>query len=146
MINAVMVPVIFVNIASSFVAIIWLIVLKDWHVIVVGIVLLLFGAYLVSVAMMPSLLLDIPGIKLIDRGNRIMGYIFATVAAIYDSLILTIWSAGIMIYFYSGSPAGHEIPRVLWAYGVSMGVLRFIAEKEADPGELNYTGMVTSLA
>ena len=70
------VPLSLLNIFGGVVSGVWLAILGEWRVIGTGVLALFVSGMALGLAMMPGLIFSLPAAAMLERGNKIGGYIF----------------------------------------------------------------------
>ena len=136
-------PLMFVNTFGGIVALIWLIIIGDyWYLIGAGVFSLFFSAFGLAILMLPSTGLQMLGFKLIQKKQKIFGFIFMYLG---NLLLLAVFSAWILYVFYFGlinvQKESDLFVVMLWCYGVATGPIHWMASKEG--GESISTQIMT---
>ncbi len=132
-IGLLMVPLALLNFFGGIISGIWLAFLGEWAVIGIGLVALVGGHFLISLALIPMMAMAIPGGALAEKGHILSAITFTFFSNTYLALVMTIWCLG-CFYILVGrlDSADAVIPCVIWSYGVALGPWMFMAQKEAQ--------------
>jgi hypothetical protein len=128
------VPLSLLNIFGGVVSGVWLAILGEWGVIGTGVLALFVSGMALGLAMMPGLIFSLPAAAMLERGNKIGGYIFTFLSLIYTYGLLIVWSVVVLIHFTDQATDSSLIPILIWSYGVATGPISFLASKDAQSG------------
>lgn len=128
------VPLWFINIFGGVVSGIWLAILGEWGIIGYGIVALFISGIGISIALMPGMLFAAPAAILHEKGHKIGFYFFGFLSALYTILVLTVWCILVLYFFVKQANVDSIIPILLWSYGVAIGPIAWMAQKEMQGG------------
>ena len=128
------IPLMLINGFGGVVAFIWIIILGGyWHLILAGILALLFSSFGLGLLMLPSTAVQFAGMTLIEKKQNVLGYIFMYLA---NLLLLAAFAAWILYVYYFGLASvqkeAHLFPIMLWCYGVATGPIFWMASKERN--------------
>jgi len=128
------VPIMILNIAGGIVGGIWLAILGEWKLIVIGVLLVFTSHLILSILMMPSL--PIAGIAayFYERKNP-LGHLFGFISQLYTNILIIgtcVFAFFICSSFYAGDIGFSYIPYLLWSWGMALGPWQFFASKEPD--------------
>jgi len=127
-------PLMILNFFGGIVSGIWLAILGDWHVIIQGVIFLIFSSFAISFALMPSLLFAAPAALAIQKGKNVLGIILSVPALLYTVALITAWCLWVF-WLFSSSADGHNlIPLLIWSYGVAISPWSWLAQKESQGG------------
>jgi hypothetical protein len=125
----------FLNLFAAVGAGIWLAILGEWQILLWGIGLTIFGAFIVSLLLAPSLLLVAPIAANPNLARSTVALAFLTTfSTLYTYCVMGVWAICIFYYFANASRASSALPTVLWSYAVATGVWSYMAQKEAQSG------------
>lgn len=115
--SALTIPIAILNWAAVIVGGIWLAILAQWSLFVLGLILIFAGALSLSLLMAPGLGLGIVAAKVFEK-SKIASYPLLALVGIYNFVILCVWCVGIF-YFCELRTHGPYWPFVLWAYALA---------------------------
>lgn len=146
-ITALTIPLMVLNMLGGVVSGIWLGILGQWGTIIGGILFFFISTWLLSIALMPSLLLAAPAAYCAEKG-KIFGFVFfGALSNLYTFALITIWCCGLLFLYVRGATASSLIPRLIWSYGVATGPWAYMASKErGSEGEGFASSVSTFLA
>jgi hypothetical protein len=122
---------------------IWLVILGEWSVLGVGLLSIFFSASIIGWALMPGFLLSMAASPFMGRRLWMLGFPFLLAAALYDDAVVGAWCLGVVVFFITKAGAGASLPALLWAYGVAISPLSYMALRSAGPG--NEAGFADAL-
>ena len=98
LILAVSVPLMLMNGFGGIAAFIWLVILGDyWFLIGAGFIALLFSSFGLGLLMLPSTAIQFAGIKLIEKKQNVIGYIFMYLGNLLLLAAFSVW----ILYVYN---------------------------------------------
>jgi len=103
-----------------FVSGIWLLVIGEWKVVIVGFIFSLFSFYLLCLILIPPLCLGKSVASYIKKGQIIKGIFFSILIALYMTLFIGLWREIIFFQFFMAYD-NTALPVFLWSYGVAVG-------------------------
>ena len=123
-------PILYLSIGGSLAVGIWLAVLGQWKALVIGIILLLGGAQLLALLMIPSLLLASPARRAFEVGNNTIGFVWAGSSVLYTTALVVGWAFIVLKLFCSIASDCSRIPTLLWSYGAAIQPWVFMAKRD----------------
>ena len=133
LITALSFPLMLLNILGGITSGIWLVALRDWRTLGLGISFFFISTLILGIALMPSLLLAAPAVYFAERGRMVGVAFFGALSSLYTLALITIWCCGVLFLFVRDANAAHIIPRLIWSYGIATGPWGYMASKEPDP-------------
>jgi hypothetical protein len=124
------IPIIVLNIFGFIGSAIWLLVIGQWIPLVVGIVISIFAPFALGLAVLPSMIFAMPGIRSAERGFTIGVYFFTFLSSVYVALLITGWCGAITYYFLKDAPSYAFWPLLIWSYGVATSPWTYMAQKD----------------
>ena len=128
------VPLWLINIFGGIVSGIWLIILGQWGIIGFGIAALFVSGIGLGIALMPGILFSGPAAILHEKGNKFGFYFLGFLSALYTILVLTVWCILVLYFFVKHADISSIIPVLIWSYGVAIGPIAWMAQKEMQEG------------
>lgn len=145
--TALSIPLMIINMLGSIVAGIWLAIIGEWSLIVLGIIAFLFSSTLLSFALIPSFLLGAPAVYCAEKENTFGMVFFVAISNLYTIVLITVWCCGILFLFVKNATNASIIPLLIWSYGVATGPWAYMASKDQGPkGEGFGSTLATFLA
>jgi hypothetical protein len=121
-----------INLIGPVGAAIWLAVLREWRMLGQGILVALVGGLLLSIAMLPGLLLDVPAVLFCKRRNKAGFYFFGFLSLCYTLGVLTLWCIAVLTFFVRHASQSSFIPALIWSYGSAIAPVAWLAEKDRE--------------
>ena len=109
--------------------------LGEWSAILLGVAILIGGAFAVSILLAPGLLVAGIGVAALDRGNQVFGWLVLTLSSTWTYIVIIGWEVGIFSLIGKRVNSENIIPMWLWSYGAATGVWSFLASKEQQSGD-----------
>ncbi|MDZ7841650.1 MAG: hypothetical protein U5R46_12680 [Gammaproteobacteria bacterium] len=128
------IPLAILNLLGGLVSGIWLAVLGDWGSIGYGLLAMFISIFVLSVALVLSILLTGPGAYFANKGMMFPFYVFAFLGHLYTAAIITIWCGGVLYFFSDRATTESFIPVLIWSYGVALGPWQWMTQKEIEGG------------
>ena len=155
------VPVLFLNILSSIVGGIWLIVRGEWGLVIVGFIYFFITRWIFGFLILLSGLTIVAARYFYNKGNNILGNVFSFISYFYLNIltITTCFLAFIICSSFYANRVGIEylsyydlitqllssakddyIPYLLWSWGMALAEWQYLSSKEPD----NYLSKLTT--
>jgi len=136
------------NFGAGIISFIWLAILGEWGIIVNGVILMMVSGFLISIALMPSLLFAAPAAIAIEKGHKLMAVVFGGLAILYTVMLITIWCIWIMWTFTDTATVHSYIPILIWSYCVALGPWQWLAQQDSHSGNdsSSFTTFVAQIA
>jgi len=136
----------FLNFFGGIVSGIWLAVLGQWWAIGYGVVGLFVSSTLIGLAMMPGLIFAAPAAILAQKGKLILAFPLMLLSQLYTYLVIIAWCIFVFIVFMSYSNSSSFWPLLIWSYGVALGPLMYMVQREERAGGGDGSWMTTFFA
>lgn len=141
------IPITYLNAFSGIVSFVWLGIIGNWFLVAAGIVSIFISSLIIGFAMMPALGVQVVGVKLLEKKQKLLGIICFYLATIMNMAVISFW---VLYVYYFGliniSSQSHILPVTIWAYSVSVGPINYMASKEGpDSIATFYMTFFTSL-
>jgi hypothetical protein len=140
------IPFMFLNFFGGIASGIWLAVLGQWWAIGYGIAGLFFSSSLLGLAMMPGLIFAAPAGILAEKGKLVLAFPLMLLSQLYTYLVVIAWCMFVFICFMSHSSASLFWPLLIWSYGVALGPLMYMVQREERAGNSGGAWMTTFFA
>ena len=82
-------PIIIINVFGSIVSAIWLAVIGEWGL--TGFVIILLSTFIISIALMPSMIFTMPSLYFLEKGLKFPGYFFGFLNLFYSVVVVILW-------------------------------------------------------
>ena len=126
-------PILFINSFGGIIAFVWLIFESEWTLIIQGIVAFFVSSFIVAIAFLPAFGVAFIGMFFYKMKIKILAYPIFYISTLLNIAVVSIWTFSIFNYaLVNSSPETSLIPITLWAYGVSVGPIQYMASKEGD--------------
>lgn len=127
------IPIVVLNLAGGVVAGIWLAIVGQWRLLLMGIAAGIVADFGIGFAMMPNLLLAAPAVALLKRGYR-SGYALALMGQVYVGAVLAVWCVAVLHLLTRGAAGNVMLPCLLWSYSAATGPVAHMARRELMGG------------
>jgi hypothetical protein len=127
------------NLLGGIISGIWLAILGEWSEIFRGILFMVVSGFVISIALMPSLLFAAPAALALQKGKKLLGIFFGSFSVVYTFGLMTIWCIWIMWLFASSANDRALIPLLIWSYGVALAPWMWLAQKDQQGGGNEYS-------
>jgi hypothetical protein len=134
-----------VNMFGGIIAGIWLALQGDWWALGYGLVFLFVSHWLVSLLLIPFFLLSVPSMRLIAKGQLLLGRIVFALGSLYMQALMFLWCVFVTGFFLKHPRNVSLFPMMLWTYGVATGPWTFLAAKDQQGGGGNEFSMIATL-
>lgn len=135
----IMLPMLLLNMLGGIVSGIWLIFIGEWRMLLLGVAIIVGGNLIASIALMPGMVLTVPGMALHESGGarKSLAYplLFGGILWIY--LVMSAWAIGAFIIFMRSADSRSWIPLLIWSYGVATAQWTYMAQKETDSSDFS---------
>jgi hypothetical protein len=126
------VPVVYLNLFAGIIAFVWLIILGKWFLIVVSIVAL-FSHYLLGILMIPATLVQLLAFKAHEKKQVFLCVVGCYLGTLMNMFIFFCWVTYVYYFGLSNVTSKSELlPIMLWANGVAIGPIYYMANQEKD--------------
>lgn len=139
------IPIMLLNVFGGIISGIWLAVLGEWNIILLSIVLFFVSTFMISTALMPSILLMAPAVALLEKGKRIWLF-FGALNLLYTFLVIIIWCMWILTTYVDMANNKSLLPTLIWSYGTALGPWLYFASKERDNSSTMFTTFIVAIS
>lgn len=143
LIAAFSVPLMILNMLGGVVSGIWLVFLGEWGAVGRGALLFCTSTFLLSFALMPSILFTTPALYYAERGKTFGLVFFSALSNLYILALVMGWCYVILSHFMKDATESSLIPRLIWSYGVATGPWAYMASKDQGPAGEGSTSALT---
>ena len=127
----VMVPLFIINAFGGIVALIWLIIEKEWNLVITGVIAFFGSTLLLGIAFLPALGLQALGAILWEKNIKVLSFPILVIALLINIIIISLWVGVVYLYGYENYRSSTSlIPVSLWCYGVAVAPIVYMASKE----------------
>lgn len=123
------VPQIVMNFLAGAVALVWLLLLREWRILFQGVLAIVCGPWIIGLILSPQMLIGALANKAAKRPAT--AYLTAGVSLAYGTGVILAW-AFISLRHYSSVAAMHSspLPIILWSYEIASGPWAFLASQD----------------
>ena len=126
-------PILFINSFGGIIAFVWLIFESEWTLIIQGIVAFFVSSLGLALALLPAFGVALIGMFFYKMKIKILAYPIFYISALLNIAVISIWTLVVFSYVLdNSSPETSKIPITLWAYGVAVGPIQYMASKEGS--------------
>lgn len=133
--EALAIPLGLINTFVMIIAGMWLAILGEWGLIGFGVLILFVSIFALVSALTPGMFFAGPAAAFRKKGKKTWFYIFSCLTALYSNTVLSAWCMAIIYYFAKQADGNSIIPVLLWSYGVAIGPVLWISQKDIQSGE-----------
>ncbi len=133
------------NLVGGIVAGIWLLVLGEWNLFLVGIAVVFVGAFAASLLLAPGMLVAGASIAALDKGKTLIGWPLLMLSSAWTYAVVIAWGVGSFLWFGERVDTDNAIPVWLWSYGAASGVWAYMASKEPEGSAAPITAFAAQL-
>ena len=127
------IPVMLLNFGGEIIGGIWLAILGNWGLLVLGLSSIFISSFGISFALMPGLLLfSAPGVFAMEKGRYVIGLLAALLGNLWTDAVMTVWCVGCFVVALGYYSDGSVWPYLLWAYGMATGPWTYMAAREGQ--------------
>lgn len=133
------VPILLLNILGGIVGGIWLMIAGAWPLFVGGLLYMMFGAMIIGLLLMPSLLFTAPAVAFAEKRKYVLFFISGLlgIAYTYGLIAVSTYYIADIVLSSQSAPLWASL---LWLYAVTLAPWQYMASKEQDNTS---TGMTT---
>jgi len=126
-INVLSTPLVILNIFGEVVSGVWLLIIGEWRLVVLGVIAIVVSSFVLGLLMMPSLLFA--GLASVIKGNggKMVPVVLST---LYTALVMTVWCVASLWVFGVFATSKNVVPLLIWSYGVAVGPWADMARKD----------------
>ncbi len=124
----------------------WLVIIGKWSVLGIGLLSMFFSSSVVGFALMPGFLINAAGVPFMGKRLWFLGFPFLLAGSIYSDAIVGAWCFGVVVFFAVKAGMGATLPALLWAYGVAITPLSYMAQRSAGPDDPGFADVLITLA
>lgn len=146
LVSIALIPLTALNLLGGIVSGIWLAVLGDWGSIGYGVLAMFFSSFLVSAAILPSIIFVGPAAHFSNKGLLSLFYMFAFLGSLYIVAVITAWCGAVLWFFANRATGDSYIPVLIWSYGVALAPWQWLAQKETQGGDGGSSAITTMFA
>ena len=126
-------PILLINSFGGIIAFVWLIFESEWTLIIQGIVAFFVSSFIIAIAFLPAFGVALIGMFFYKMKIKILAYPIFYISTLINIAVISIWTLVVFSYALDhSSPETSKIPITLWAYGVAVGPIQYMASKEGS--------------
>ena len=126
-------PILLINSFGGIIAFVWLIFESEWTLIIQGIVAFFVSSFIIAIAFLPAFGVAFIGMFFYKMKIKILAYPIFYISTLLSIAVISIWTFFVFSYALdNSSPETSLIPITLWAYGVAVGPIQYMASKEGS--------------
>ena len=126
-------PILLINSFGGIIAFVWLMFESEWTLIIQGVLAFFVSSLILAIAFLPAVGVALIGMFFYKMKIKILAYPIFYISTLLNIAVISIWTFSIFNYaLVNSSPETSLIPITLWAYGVSVGPIQYMASKEGD--------------
>ena len=126
-------PILLINSFGGIIAFVWLMFESEWTLIIQGIVAFFVSSFIVAIAFLPAFGVAFIGMFFYKMKIKILAYPIFYISTLLNIAVVSIWTFFVFNYaLVNSSPETSLIPITLWAYGVAVGPIQYMASKEGS--------------
>ena len=129
------VPLVILNLLGGIVSLIWLLILGEWRLVLLGLLIVLAGSFLLMIAFLPSAILGAPAMYFASREKFLAANVFMLPSILYTNAVVAVWCSALLVVFTRDAVLSDLVPRMIWSYGIATGALSYMASKESGGGD-----------
>ena len=138
-------PVTYLNVFAGIVAFVWLIILGKWFLITVSI-LALFSHFILGLIMIPATLVQVMAFKAYEKKQIFLCVIGCYLGTLMNMFIFFCWITYVYYFGLTNVTSESELlPIMLWANGVAIGPIYYMARQERESTGTEILTFFTSL-
>ena len=126
-------PILLINSFGGIIAFVWLIFESEWTLIIYGVIAFFVSSFGLAIALLPAFGVAFIGMFFYKMKIKILAYPIFYISTLLNIAVVSIWTFSIFNYaLVNSSPETSLIPITLWAYGVAVGPIQYMASKEGS--------------
>ena len=126
-------PILFINSFGGIIAFVWLIFESEWTLIIQGVLAFFVSSLILAIAFLPAVGVALIGMFFYKMKIKILAFPIFYIATLLNIAVISIWTLFVFsAAFMNSSPETSLIPITLWAYGVAVGPIQYMASKEGS--------------
>ena len=126
-------PILFINSFGGIIAFVWLMFESEWTLIIQGVLAFFVSSLILAIAFLPAAGVALMGMFFYKMKIKILAFPIFYIATLLNIAVISIWTLFVFSYALdNSSPETSLIPITLWAYGVAVGPIQYMASKEGS--------------
>ena len=141
-----LVPFMLLNFFGGIGSGIWLAILGEWWAIGYGVAGLFFSSMIIGIAMMPGLLFAAPAAILAEKGKLLLAFPLVLLSQLYTYSVVIAWCMLVFLFYMANVKPNSFWPLLIFSYGVALGPLMYMSQREQQSGSGEGAVMTTFFA
>ena len=126
-------PILLINSFGGIIAFVWLMFESEWTLIIQGVLAFFVSSLGLAIAFLPAVGVALIGMFFYKIKIKILAYPIFYISALLNIAVISIWTLFVFSYALDNSSSETSlIPITLWAYGVAVGPIQYMASKEGS--------------
>ena len=126
-------PILLINSFGGIIAFVWLMFESEWTLIIQGVLAFFVSSLILAIAFLPAVGVALIGMFFYKMKIKILAYPIFYISTLLSIAVISIWTFFVFSYALdNSSPETSLIPITLWAYGVAVGPIQYMASKEGS--------------
>ena len=126
-------PILFINSFGSIIAFVWLMFESEWTLIIKGVIAFFVSSFVLGIAFLPAAGVSLIGMFFYIKKIKFLAFPIFWIATLLNIAVISIWTLFVFnAAFMNSSSETSLIPITLWAYGVAVGPIQYMASKEGS--------------
>ena len=126
-------PILFINSFGGIIAFVWLMFESEWTLIIQGVLAFFVSSLILAIAFLPAVGVSLIGMLFYKMKIKILAFPIFYIATLLNIAVISIWTLVVFSYALDNSSSETSlIPITLWAYGVAVGPIQYMASKEGS--------------
>ena len=126
-------PILLINSFGGIIAFVWLIFESEWTLIIQGVLAFFVSSLILAIAFLPAVGVSLIGMLFYKMKIKILAFPIFYIATLLNIAVISIWTLVVFSYALDNSSSETSlIPITLWAYGVAVGPIQYMASKEGS--------------
>ena len=126
-------PILLINSFGGIIAFVWLMFESEWTLIIQGVLAFFVSSLGLAIAFLPAVGVALIGMFFYKMKIKILAYPIFYISTLLSIAVISIWTLFVFSYALdNSSPETSLIPITLWAYGVAVGPIQYMASKEGS--------------
>ena len=126
-------PILFINSFGGIIAFVWLMFESEWTLIIKGVIAFFVSSFVLGIAFLPAAGVSLIGMFFYIKKIKFLAFPIFWIATLLNMTVISIWTLFVFnAAFMNSSSETSLIPITLWAYGVAVGPIQYMASKEGS--------------
>ena len=126
-------PILLINSFGGIIAFVWLMFESEWTLIIKGVIAFFVSSFVLGIAFLPAAGVSLIGMFFYIKKIKFLAFPIFYIATLLNIAVISIWTLFVFsAAFMNSSSETSLIPITLWAYGVAVGPIQYMASKEGS--------------